>query len=186
MVFKKKAKKIFGGHGTSDERYEIILAGNISAERLDQLLQTLIEKFIISPKCKLPELQTREGKKQCMACGWIRKGKGEKWKEKLEAETDTEVDTEIETKDNAEIADDVSKHMKDLYDYRDHLLSKQSELQSVSQTTDLRAGLQSCFQASDIENRLLEANEYIMSCWEIKGKDHWNEVKQKIIELLKN
>ena len=121
-----------------------------------------------------------------MACGWIRKGKGEKWKEKLEAETDTEVDTEIETKDNAEIADDVSKHMKDLYDYRDHLLSKQSELQSVSQTTDLRAGLQSCFQASDIENRLLEANEYIMSCWEIKGKDHWNEVKQKIIELLKN
>lgn len=56
--FNKRVKKELGVNGPN-------YPGHITAEQLDQVLQKIIERSVLCPKCRLPEWSG----KQCSACG---------------------------------------------------------------------------------------------------------------------
>jgi hypothetical protein len=99
-----------------------MISGVVTSDRLEKLLQDFIKKYVLCPKCKLPELVEKSG---CNACGYIlnsklNKAKIKKGKIKIEQEIKSEDSSSDEEKDGH-----VDKHV----DKKLSLLMKKLDLQ---------------------------------------------------------
>jgi translation initiation factor 2 beta subunit (eIF-2beta)/eIF-5 len=136
--------------------------GTRDASQFDNILQALIERFVLCPKCELPEYQ----RNHCAACGYtggsssnkdVKKKKTvDKGKDKKEEED--EKDDEEDTKET-DWAVELSAAMNTLYDERDCMIEGKLDCHKL--------------------NRILD------KCWTVTSQKEWNSMKPNICSFLK-
>jgi len=132
--FYKKIKK--SGYGMIEEH---VFKGILQVPTLEKILQKMIIKFILCPKCKLPEL---DEKGSCKACSYSdhKKKKGHKKKDHISSEhelkrsvSDMTATMNI-TSDKVTI--DIASIIKKLYERRDSLLSQGASIEEIDLQID--------------------------------------------------
>lgn len=150
MAFTKMVKKKKGHHETKNEQFVMVFSGVISAVELDDVLQILIEKFILCPTCHLPERkQTKDDGEKCLACGWRRM---------LQKKTPSEATTKQHSTNDESMENEfdmeLSTFMHKLYHERD----KQKAISKPTHQVD----------------KLLD------KCWRTQTLESWNILKREL------
>jgi len=81
---------------------QLTFPGHVAAATLDSILQYMVERFVLCPKCKLPEWN----RNQCRACGYYKNAQEEETKDEVK---------EKEKVDESKWKLELSQHMHHLY-----------------------------------------------------------------------
>jgi translation initiation factor 2 beta subunit (eIF-2beta)/eIF-5 len=124
--------------------------GNRSASEFDAVLQKMIEKFILCPKCILPEWNGQH----CAACGYNKEKTGKNSKKEPE-----EYHYDIITESVSPQESNTESWMVDLSSYMDILYET--------------------LKTTSIDSEKKKLNRQLDLCWKIETESSWNTFKIK-------
>ena len=134
---------------------QLTFPGTRDAVQFDNILQNLIERFVLCPKCELPEYQ----RNHCAACGYTGgKDKKKKQKDKKDKSRDEDKDDHEEDVQEKDWIVDLSTCMNKLYDHRHRLFEANLDSREVDCLLD--------------------------KCWVVASPKEWNSLKAIICSIV--
>ena len=138
---------------------QLTFPGTRDAVQFDNILQNLIERFVLCPKCELPEYQ----RNHCAACGYTGGSASNKDSKKKTVQKPQKRRDPEEKEDHDEVKEkewivELSTYMNKLYDHRRHLIDAGLDIGTADQMLD--------------------------KCWSITSSKEWTHIKPVICSFI--